>query len=143
MSVDIALPENYIFSTDITVYINDLAGGLHVGNHVLISYLNEAQMRLISALGFPTLLVNNCITYNVDLTAQYRAEARYGDPIFIQAAICNLQEKGYDIIFRMSNKNTAKEILRAKAGMVFVDQKMGKVVSIPDAFIKAINNMAS
>lgn len=138
MSVSIELPEQFRFTTEVQVYINDLAGGLHVGNHVLISYLNEAQMRLITALGFPALLVNNCITYNVDLTIQYRAEARYPDKLLIEGEIINVREKSYDIVFRMTNLASGKEVVRAMVGMVFVDQGSGRITSIPTAFLEAL-----
>jgi acyl-CoA thioesterase FadM len=133
---DITLPDNMAFSTDLTIYINDLVGGLHVGNHTLISYLNEVQMRFITALGFPTLIVDNSITFNNELAVQYRREARYGDTLTVQAHIDPLETNQYRILYHMQNQH-GKTVLTAQMGMVFVDQSTGRRCDVPDAFSKA------
>lgn len=133
---DITLPERMAFSTTLAVYINDLAGGLHVGNHTLVGYLNEVQMRFITALGFPTLLVDNAITYNNEIAVQYRREVRYGDTLAVQAHIDPLEDHQYRILFHMQNQH-GKTVLVAQAGMVFVDQGTGRRCAVPAAFRQA------
>lgn len=129
----ITLPANMAFSTDLAIYINDLVGGLHVGNHTLISYLNEAQMRFITALGFPTLIVDNAITFNNEIAVQYRREARYGDVLTVQAHIDPLEADQYRILYQMLNQH-GKTVLTAQMGMVFVDQASGRRCAVPEAF---------
>jgi acyl-CoA thioester hydrolase len=133
---EITLPDRMAFSTELHVYINDLAGGLHVGNHVLISYLNEMQMRFITALGFPSLRVDNAITVNNELTVQYRREARYGDTLTAQAHIDVLEDRGYTIVCCILNQH-GKTVLTARLGMVFVDRDTGRRVDVPAAFVHA------
>ncbi len=45
----IELPDKFIFSTEVYVRVNDLNRSNHVGNHTLISYINEAYCRLIKS----------------------------------------------------------------------------------------------
>ncbi len=137
----IVLPEKMAFSTTLTIYINDLVGGLHVGNHTLISYLNEVQMRFITALGFPTLIVDNAITFNNEIAVQYRREARYGDTLTVQAHIDPLEANQYRILYHMQNQHD-KTVLTAQMGMVFVDQGTGRRCDVPTAFVEAWGRFA-
>jgi acyl-CoA thioesterase FadM len=130
---DIALPQRMTFHTTLAIYVNDLVGGIHVGNHTLISYLNEVQMRFITALGFPRLIVDNAITFNNELAVQYRREARYGDTLTVHAHIDPLEKDQYRIVFHMQNQHE-KTVLIAQMGMVFVDQSTGRRCDIPSSF---------
>lgn len=124
------------FSTTLTIYVNDLVGGIHVGNHTLVSYLNEVQMRLITALGFPTLIVDNAITFSNEVAVQYRREARYGDTLTVHAHIDPLETDQYRIVFHMLNQHD-KTVLLAQMGMVFVDQATGRRCDVPATFRQA------
>ena len=139
---DIILPEKMAFSTTLAIYINDLVGGLHVGNHTLVSYLNEVQMRFITALGFPTLIVDNSITFNNEIAVQYQREARYGDVLTVQAHIDLLEDRQYRIVYHMQNQN-GKTVLKAQMGMVFVDQATGRRCDVPASFRTAWHTFAA
>lgn len=130
---DITLPEKMAFTTELTIKVNDLVGNLHVGNHTLISYLNEVQMRFITELGFPTLTVDGAITFNNDLAVQYLREARYRDVLTVHAHIDPLEDRQYRIVFHMQNQH-GKSVLKAQMGMVFVDQSTGRRCDVPAAF---------
>lgn len=139
---DIILPEKMAFSTTLAIYINDLVGGLHVGNHTLVSYLNEVQMRFITALGFPTLIVDNSITFNNEIAVQYQREARYGDVLTVQAHIDPLEDRQYRIVYHMQNQH-GKTVLKAQMGMVFVDQATGRRCDVPASFRTAWHAFAA
>lgn len=132
----IALPEKFAFNTTLTIYVNDLVGGLHVGNHTLISYLNETQMRFITALGFPTLTVGTAVTFNTELAVNYLREARYGDVLTVSCHIEPLDARDYRIVYLMQNQH-GKDVLHAQMGMVFVDQTTGRRCDVPEAFVAA------
>lgn len=139
---DIVLPEKMAFSTTLAIYINDLVGGLHVGNHTLVSYLNEVQMRFITALGFPTLIVDNSITFNNEIAVQYQREARYGDVLTVQAHIDPLEDRQYRIVYHIQNQH-GKTVLKAQMGMVFVDQSTGRRCDVPASFRTAWHTFAA
>lgn len=129
-----SLPEILPFRTAITVYINDLVGGVHVGNHVLISYLNESQMRLLQQMGFPTLTVDRAFAINAEAHVRYLAEVRYGDPLEVHAGVARLDADGFDLAFRMVKTSTGKAVLCARFGMTFVDLDTGRKVPVPEKF---------
>ncbi|HQQ64109.1 MAG TPA: thioesterase family protein [Pseudomonadales bacterium] len=139
---DINTPDHMAFSTALHIYVNDLVGGLHVGNHTLISYLNEVQMRFITALGFPTLVVENAITFNNEIAVQYQREARYRDTLTVQAHIDPLEDRQYRILYHMQNQH-GKTVLKAQMGMVFVDQSTGRRCDVPAAFRTAWENFSA
>jgi len=138
----IALPQTMAFSTTLAVHIYDLAGGLHVGNHVLVAYLNEVQMRLLTALGFPALIVDNAITFNNEIAVQYRREVRYGDTLTVKAHIDPLEADQYRILCHMLNQH-GRSVLSAQLGMVFVDQASGRRRDVPAAFADAWRRFAA
>lgn len=129
-----SLPGSLPFRTAITVYINDLVGGVHVGNHVLMSYLNETQMRLLQQMGFPKLVVDRAFAINAEAHVRYLAEVRYGDPLEVQAGIARLDADGFDLAFRMGKTSTGKAVLVARFGMTFVDLDSGGKVPVPEKF---------
>ena len=45
--VQIDLPEHFVFSTKLKVRMGDLVSGVHLGNHILISYLNEVYQQFL------------------------------------------------------------------------------------------------
>lgn len=139
---DISMPDTMAFRTTLAIYINDLVGGLHVGNHTLISYLNEVQMRFITALGFPTLIVDYAITFNNEIAVQYHREARYGDTLTVDAHIDPLEDRQYRILYHIQNQH-GKTVLKAQMGMVFVDQSTGRRCDVPDAFRTAWGNFSA
>ena len=133
---EITLPESMAFTTRLDIYVNDLVGGLHVGNHTLISYLNEVQMRFITALGFPSLIVDGSFTVNNEMAVQYVREARYGDVLHVQAHIDPLEDRQYRILYHMQNQH-GKTVLKAQMGMVFVEQATGRRCDVPATFRSA------
>ncbi len=139
---DIVTPEKMAFSTEMQIYINDLVGGLHVGNHTLISYLNEVQMRFITALGFPSLMIDNAFTVNSEIAVQYQREVRYGDTLTVLAHIDTLEERQYSILYHMQNQH-GKTVLKAQMGMVFVDQTSGRRCDVPSAFREAWQRLST
>jgi acyl-CoA thioesterase FadM len=61
--------------------VKDFTGCMHVGNHVLISHLSEAQARLLAAIGFPELNVDEKVCISTNLSADFLSEVHYGDTL--------------------------------------------------------------
>ncbi len=131
--VQIKLPEKFIFSTKLQVRFGDL-NGAHLGNHVLVSYLNESWMTLLRENGFEALRIDGCGYINADLAVIYKAESFHGDILKFEIAIADFQRYGCDIVFRVTNDKTGKEIAIAKMGLVFFDYKTKKTREVPEKF---------
>jgi acyl-CoA thioesterase FadM len=73
-----------------------------------------------------------------DMMAQYKSEAFYGETLQIDMVPADFNKYGFDIVFRLQDKATGREVARGKTGVVFVGPSLegGKKVSeVPAAFV--------
>ncbi|HEY9036881.1 MAG TPA: acyl-CoA thioesterase [Pseudomonadales bacterium] len=133
---------DYPFHARIPVRIDDLIGGLHVGNSTLVSYLNEVQMQFFTALGFPQLMVDGLIPMNHQLEMAFLAESRYGDTLDIGVAMESFDDRAYTLIYRLVNTATDKAVCEARMHMIFFDVQQKKRGHVPQSFIDAYQQLA-
>jgi len=133
--VKLNLPDSYEFSTEISVRIGDINYGGHLGNDAVLSLIHEARMRFFKAQGFPDEKhVAGAAIILSDAVIVYKSEGFHGDVLVIELARSDYNRHGFDIIYKITNKATGKEIARAKTGIVFFDYDRKKVIRIPETF---------
>jgi YbgC/YbaW family acyl-CoA thioester hydrolase len=101
----------------------------HVGNDTLIAYLNESYARFIAEYGLST---DAGMMIVADLAVVYKSQARYPDILNIDVAISDFTTNSCCFYYRITNKETTQEVLRAKTGVVFFDYKQRKPVEVPE-----------
>ena len=138
--VEIKLPDKTDFSFEVEVRMSDVNAGAHLGNHNLVSILNEAHLKFMKHKGFPDLLVDGKAFINTDLAVIYKSESFYGDVLQIDVAAADLSRYGCDIVCRITNKTQKRLAAIAKLGMAFFDYQTRKIADVPDAFKKAVSN---
>jgi acyl-CoA thioesterase FadM len=141
--IRIDLPETFDFSTDLRVRIGDVNYGGHLGNDALLSLLHEARVRFLNGLGFSEGDAGGAGIIMTDAAIVYRAEAFQGETLRIDIAVGELTRHGCDFIYRVTNRETGKEVARAKTGIVFFDYRRRKIVRVPDAFRARLRSPAS
>lgn len=122
------------FSTEIAVRITDMNYGGHLGNDVMLSLIHEARMRFLRHHGFTEVDVDGVGIIMTDAAIVYKAECFYGDILCIEVGVQDIGKSGCDIVYRISNKETGKEVARAKTGIVFFDYEKRTVMGVPDKF---------
>ena len=132
--IKIELPEKFLFKTEIPVRITDINYGGHLGNDSLLSIIHEARVKFLKHLGYTEIDVEGSGIIMTDAAIQYKAESFYGDELLIEVGVMDFSKIGCDIVYRITNKNSTKEIALAKTGIVFFDYKNKKVVAVPDKF---------
>ncbi len=132
--VKIELPKLFDFDTEVQVSINDINAGGHLGNHSLVAILNEAHLRFLEAKGFPEPVIDGRAFINSDLAIVYRSQAYHRDVLRIEVAIANFHEYGCDILYRVTNKQTGKQVAVARTGMLFFDYERNKIAEVPERF---------
>lgn len=131
--IDISLPNEFLFSTELKVRVTDLNYGNHVGNDSILGLIHEARMEFYRKLGFKNELsfegpVGQVIS---DATIVYKAEAFYGDVLVCDIAAADFNKYGFDLLYRLTNKENGKEVARAKTGIVCFDYDKRKVATAP------------
>lgn len=132
--IKIDLPDKFIFSTEIPIRISDINYGGHLGNDSILSIVHEARVRFLNKFGYSELNVEGCGIIMSDSAIVYKSEGHYGDVLRIDVTVDDFSKFGCDFIYKISNKETNKEIARAKTGIVFFDYKKKKMVEVPEKF---------
>lgn len=132
--VEIDLPEAFQFSTDIPVRINDINYSGHLGHDSIISLIHEARVRFLDAHGFSELDIGGFGLVMTDLVVLYKAEAFYGEILTIEVGLQAFTKYGCDFVYRVSKKESGKELVRAKTGVLIYDYEKRKVVGVPEGF---------
>lgn len=138
--IKIELPAKFIYSTEILVRITDINYGGHLGNDSLLSIVHEARVRFLKHFGYSESDVEGNGIIMIDAAIQYKSEGFYGDELIVEVAVNDFSSIGCDFVFRITNKNTSKEIALVKTGIVFFNYEKRKTVPVPKLFKSKIES---
>jgi acyl-CoA thioester hydrolase len=134
--VRIALPKQFLFTTEMPLRISDINYGGHLGNDSVLSIVHEARVRFLKSLGLSELDIGDSVALIMgDVAAMYLAEGFYGDLIEISVGSDDFTARSFDLIFSLRNKRTAQEIARVKTGMLGFNYSERKVCDLPPSFL--------
>lgn len=134
--IQLDFPAEVKFSCELTVRASDLNYGNHVGNDSILTIMQEARIQFYRSLGYTNELnFEGSIGHIVaDVAVAYKAEAFLGDVLTIQIAITDYNKYGFDMYYRLINKESKREVAIGKTGIVFFDYDKRKVASMPVTF---------
>ena len=69
----------------------------------------------------------------------FKAEGFHGDILKIAVALGNFHKLGCDFFYKLTNRETGKEVARAKTGLIFFDYEKQKMVLMPEKFKENCN----
>jgi YbgC/YbaW family acyl-CoA thioester hydrolase len=133
--IEIQLPENFIFHTEIAIRVSDLNYGNHVGNDSILTLMQEARTLFYRSMGFESEVnLDGSVGQIVsDAAVVYKSESFLGDTLQIEIAIGDISKYGFELFYRLTNKATGKEVARGKTGIVCFDYHKRKIAAIPEA----------
>jgi YbgC/YbaW family acyl-CoA thioester hydrolase len=133
--IKIDMPESFSFSTRFPVRITDLNYGAHVGNDTVLSYIHEARVRFLKALGYSELDLAGVGLIMGDVAIEFKKEIHYGDELMISVAAADCTRVGFDLLYKLEKLDGTGTQLAAlaKTGMVCYDYALKKVASLPAA----------
>lgn len=132
--IRIDLPDQFPFVTEITLYQSHINYGGHLDNALLLSVVSEARVRFFKSFGYAEFDVEGAGIIVADAAVQYRSEAFHGEVMCISMGVADIAGKGCDLIWRMNEKTSAREVARGKTGIVFLDYATRKTVAVPRGF---------
>jgi acyl-CoA thioester hydrolase len=138
--IKIELPECFSFSTEIPIYINHINYGNHLDNSALISLVSEARVRFFKALGYTELNVEGCGIIVADVAAQYKSEAFHGEVMVFEMAANDFNKYGCDLVWKVSDQASGREVARGKTGIMFFDYAARKAAAVPAAFVAILGH---
>jgi len=129
-------PKKFDFSTDIILRISDINYGGHLGHDAILSLAHEARVRFFTSNGFTELNAFGPAIILSDAAIYYRSEGFYGDVVTVEIAVCDYLKYGCDLVYRMTNKVSGKEVAILKTGIVFIHYEKHEVAHVPKEFKK-------
>ena len=140
--VELKLPSQFVFSTELRVRVTDLNYGNHVGNDAVLALMHEARLQFYQGLGFKDEIsfdgrIGQVIS---DAVIVYKAEAFYGDVLTCKIAVEDFNNYGFDVFYLIENKNSEKEIARGKTGIVCFDYEKRKIAPAPAILLERLRN---
>ena len=136
--IQIDLPEQFRFSTEIPLYIGHINYGGHLDNALLLSLVSEARVRFFKSLGYSELDVEGVGIVVADAAVQYKAEAFHGETMVIAMTPVDFNKYGCDLVWRMTDQASGREVARGKTGILFFDYGPRKVAPVPAAFLAKV-----
>ena len=132
--VKLGLPETFIYATDIRLRVSDINYGGHMDNNAVLSLIHEARVRFLESYGFSELDVDGVGIIMVDAVIQYKSEAFYGQTLTFEVAVDGISRIGCDVLYRITDRDTGRDVARAKTGIAFLDYATRKPKRMPERF---------
>jgi len=128
------LPETFAFETEVALRISDMNYGGHLGNDAVLSLIHEARVRYLHSLGYSELDIEGSSIIMSDAHIVYRGEGFYGDTLVIRIAPSRPEGVRFDLFYQLNNRESGKEIARARTEISFFNYTTRKTVPVPGAF---------
>lgn len=132
----ISLPgsEKLIFTTILTVRINDINYGGHLGNDSVLTLCHEARCRFLKSLKCSESDVFGAGIIMADSMAIYKAESFLGDNLTVDLYCGEWSAVGFELFYHFMRKSDSVEIAQVKTGILFFDYGRRKILKVPLAF---------
>ena len=132
--IKLDLPAEFPFTTELRVRITDVNYGGHMGNDALLGLLHEARVRFLNHYGLSELDIFGVGLIMADSVIVYKSEAFPGETLDIAVAVTDFNRYGCDVVYRVSEKSSGREVARAKTGIVFFDYRERRKTPVPAGF---------
>lgn len=138
--ITITLPEKFSYRCELPVRVSDLNYGGHVGNDAILTLMQEARVMYYRHIGFASEIQLQGTVGQIiaDAAVVYKSEAFLGDTLVIEIATGDFTRVGFDLYYRITNRDIGREVALGKTGVVCFDYNLRKVVSIPEAVRAAL-----
>ena len=130
--IEISLPNMFVFSTNIPIRVSDINRGGHLGWDSMFRILDKASVQFWSSLDYPEAEDERISRITVDAGINYKRQAFHGQTLRVEIGTNEFTNKGFDLVFRVTEMDSGAEIARAKAGILCYDYQKQKVIPIPE-----------
>ena len=135
--VKLTLPEQIIFSTQLTVRVTDINYGAHLANDSVLSLMHEARYRMFNSWGYKSdLEIDGFGTIQLDTAIQYKGEGFHGDQIDVNLFVGDVGSRSFEIYYELKCED--RIIALGKTGLAFFDYEASKMVTIPAPFLQKL-----
>ena len=116
--IHVDLPDQFPFSTEITLYLSHMNYGNHLDNAMFSPWFPR-HLRFLKSMGYTELDVDGLGIIVADAALQYKSEGHHGETMRVEMTAAEFGKYGCDLYWRMSEAQSAREVARGKTGIVF------------------------
>ena len=126
----------YKFHIVLTVRVNDLNYGNHVGHQNYLSYFQEARVAYLRQFGYSEFDLGGCGMIMAEAGCKYKQALFLDDKVRVACAVAELKSKRFTMTYRIERD----DIVCAEGFTVNLafDYQSNKVVRLPEAFVERI-----
>ncbi|WP_062260013.1 acyl-CoA thioesterase [Endozoicomonas arenosclerae] len=132
--VEVEIPEQFAFSTEVEVLYCHVNAAGHMGNDSLVGIINEARTRYLKQPGLNTIESESKGLINADLAVIYKSEAKHGETLVIDITAQAFQKYGCDFVYQVKEKVSGRVVAIAKTAMLMFDYEVSGLAQVPDHF---------
>ncbi|MCS7076724.1 MAG: thioesterase family protein [Bacteroidia bacterium] len=129
--VKIDLPQHFLFECYFVIPISMINYGGHLGNDSILSIAHEARIQFLGYYGYSEMNMEGVGIIMSDAAIQYKSEGFHGNVLEIAVQPVNFHSVGFDIIYKVHNQTTKKDLAYIRTGIVCFDYHKRKIVSLP------------
>jgi acyl-CoA thioester hydrolase len=134
--IQIDLPESFVFRTELPVFIQHINARGHLDNAQVLALASEARLRFFLSLGYRGEDVEGLGIVVADTAVQYKSEAFHGEVLAFELAPAQFNRYGCDLMWRVTEAASGREVARGKNGIVFFDYAARRIAQAPEAFVR-------
>lgn len=133
----VRLPQikNIDFTTELTVHVEHLNYGGHVGNDKFLGLAHEARIRFLEELGGTELDFDGVGLIMTDAQLMYKAEVFRAERLRIDMGVEELSKSRFELHYKFTRIHDDKEVARLQTGMAFFDYSQRQLVPSPQRFV--------
>ena len=130
--IEINIPDKIAFSTNIPIRISDINQGGHLSWDSMCHIIDEAHIQFWNRMVYQGRGEKGISRIMRDAGIIYKRQAYHGQTLKVEIAVTELTDKGFDLVYRVTEVNSGDEIARAKTSFLCYDYQKQKVVPVPD-----------
>ncbi len=141
--VQIELPEQFNFTTEISIRISDINYGGHAGNDSILSLAHEARVQFLKKAGYGELDMEGIGLIISDASIEYKSELFHGEIVFVSVKATDFSKVGFDLFYKIEKETEKGKVLvaRIKTGMLGYDYQKKKIAVIPEIAVKKLSEL--
>ena len=135
--VTFKIPDDFVFTSEYKVRINDINYGMHLSNDRLLVIAQQARLEYLKSLGYKDELnVGTGLGIIVsDAAIIFKAEGFEGDLLNIHVALSPPAKYGFDMFYKVVRESDDQVIALIKTGVLFYNYTTKRLSSVPEEFI--------
>lgn len=132
--MQLEMPAEFPFSTELEVRIADINYGQHVGHDAMLRFLHEARLQMLRQHGYSEIDIGGCGLIMGDTTVVFQGEVEYPASLRIEVAVTNPGRAGFDMMYRVTDTASGRAVAMARTGMICFDYERKRMARMPEAF---------